>query len=371
MGMRAVAGCVALAGLALSGCTGESAPGSQGPPATSSGSVTTPQSPATPQTSQTSPTSQTPAPSAPAPTTSTTTSAPVPAQPAAAPWSPRSLFAKTYDGRGLTLSQETGSTEAYQQFFVTYQGDGLTISGRMNIPRGRGPFPAVVLAHGYADPAVYDNSQQMIRERDYLARQGYVTLLVDYRNHAQSSKDPDNDANLRIGYATDVINGALALQQDSRVRADNIALMGRSMGGGVVFSALEGKPGLFKAGVAYSPVSTDSVDNYRQWTEPDSARSDTKDRILAQLGPPEGNPAAWAESSPRTYLSRITEPVLIHHGTADLSCPVEWSQATVTAMQQAGRPVELAIYPGQPHVFTSSWTASIERSAEFLKRYLA
>ncbi|MEP6630666.1 MAG: alpha/beta fold hydrolase, partial [Lapillicoccus sp.] len=292
-------------------------------------------------------------------------------QPAAPPWSPRSLFGRTYDGRALTVGRETGSTEAYQQFLVTYEGDGLTVSGRMNVPRGTGPFPAVVLAHGYADPAVYDNSQQMARERDYLARQGYVTLLVDYRNHAQSSRDPDNDANLRVGYAVDVVNAALALQQDARVRPEKIALMGRSMGGGVVFSALEAKPGLFRAAIAYSPVSTDSVDNFNQWTVPDASRSDTRDRLVAQLGTPDGNPAAWAESSPRTYLSRITEPVLVLHGAADLTCPVEWSQATVTAMQQAGKAVEYAVYPGQPHVFTSAWAASIERSAEFLTRHLA
>ncbi len=189
----------------------------------------------------------------------------------------------------------------------------------MNIPRGQGPFPAVVLAHGYADPAVYDNSRQMIRERDDLARRGYVTLLVDYRNHAQSSPDPDNDAHLRIGYAVDAVNAALALQQDPRVRPDRVALIGRSMGGGVVFSALEAKPGLFRAGIAYSPVSTDSVDNFYEWTVPDASRSGTQDRIVAQLGTPEADPAGWAESSPRTYLSRITEPVLVHHGTAALS----------------------------------------------------
>ena len=139
----------------------------------------------------------------------------------------------------------------------------------MLVPRGHGPFPAVVLAHGYADPAVYDNTSQMSRERDYLARQGYVTLLVDYRNHALSSKDPDADANLRLGYAVDVINAAKALQQDPRVRPDRIALMGRSMGGGVTYTALVAAPGLFKAGIAYAPVSSNSG---RQLREVDPSR---------------------------------------------------------------------------------------------------
>ena len=183
----------------------------------------------------------------------TTTPASTPTATAAPPLSPETLFTKTYDGRNLKQVREIGSTAAYQQYIATFDGDGLTISGRLLVPRGNGPFPAVVLAHGYADPAVYDNTSQMSRERDYLARQGYVTLLVDYRNHALSSKDPDADANLRLGYAVDVINAAKALEQDPRVRPDRIALMGRSMGGGVTYTALVAAPGLFKAGIAYAP----------------------------------------------------------------------------------------------------------------------
>ena len=209
----------------------------------------------------------------------------------------------------------------------------------------------------------------MSRERDYLARQGYVTLLVDYRNHAPSSKDPNADANLRLGYAVDVINAAKALQQDPRVRPDRIALMGRSMGGGVTYTALVAAPGLFKAGIAYAPVSSNSVDNFEKWTRPDRA---TTQRVVATLGEPAANPDGWAKTSPRTYFDRITEPVMIHQGTADLSCPIAWAQASVDALKAAGKSVEYFTYPGQPHVFTTGpWTTSIERSVGFLKQHLA
>ena len=319
---------------------------------------------------QETPTQTTPAPS---PSTSTTTSAPATttttAPTAAPPLSPEALFAKTYDGRNLTQVREIGSTTAYFQYIATFEGDGLTISGRLLIPRGNGPFPAVVLAHGYADPAVYDNTSQMSRERDYLARQGYITLLVDYRNHALSSKDPNADANLRLGYAVDVINAAKALQQDPRVRPDRIALMGRSMGGGVTYTALVSAPGLFKAGIAYAPVSSNSVDNFEKWTRPDGA---TTQRVVAALGEPAENPDGWAKASPRTYFDRITEPVMIHQGTADLSCPIVWAQASVDALKAAGKSVEYFTYPGQPHVFTTGpWTTSIQRSVAFLQQHLA
>ena len=230
--------------------------------------------------------------------------------------------------------RETGSTDAYQQYIASFDGDGLTISGRLLVPRGNGPFPAVVLAHGYADPAVYDNTSQMSREHKLLARQGYVTLLVDYRNHALSSKDPNTDATLRLGYAVDVINAAKALQQDPRVRPDRIALMGRSMGGGVTYTALVAAPGLFKAGIAYAPVSSNSINNFEKWTRPDRA---TTQRVVATLGEPAANPDAWAKASPRTYFDRITEPVMIHQGTADLSCPMAAAQASVEALKAAGK----------------------------------
>jgi dipeptidyl aminopeptidase/acylaminoacyl peptidase len=293
------------------------------------------------------------------------------AKTAADPASIASLIDHRYDGRDLRLGRERGSTSAYRQYFATYRGDGLTISGRINIPRGPGPFPAVVLAHGYVDPGQYSNGETMLRERDYLARQGYVTLHIDYRNHAQSSKDPDNDANLRTGYAIDAINAALALKAYPAVDRERVALIGRSMGGGVVFSALVAKPGVFRAAVAYAPVSSDSIDNFNRWVRRDSSRGGAARAVLARLGTPEAQPARWAATSPRTYFGRITEPLLIHHGTADEDCPLEWSRESVAALRAEGKQVDLSTYPGGRHTLTSpQWDTSIRRTAAFLAQHL-
>jgi dipeptidyl aminopeptidase/acylaminoacyl peptidase len=354
MGMRRVAVALVVAGALVTGCT-TSPPNGE---ATSAVTGVAPTSTSASTTNQTAPN-----------TATATTGPPSPTATAAPPLSPEALFTKTYDGRNLQVGREVGSTAAYQQNLATFEGDGLTISGRLLVPRGNGPFPAVVLAHGYADPAAYDNTTQMSRERDHLARQGYVVLLVDYRNHAGSSKDPDADANLRLGYAVDVINAAKALQQDPKVMPDRIALMGRSMGGGVTYTALVAAPGVFRAGIAYAPVSSNTVDNFEKWTRPDR---ETTSRVIATLGEPAANPDAWAKTSPRTYFERITEPVMIHQGTADLSCPIAWAEASVDALKRAGKSVEYFTYAGQPHVFTNGpWTTSIQRSVDFLKQHLA
>lgn len=277
-----------------------------------------------------------------------------------------SLIATDFDGRDLRLGRESGSTEAYRQYFATYRGDGLRISGRINIPRGKGPFPAVVLAHGYVPIEEYTNGATMLRERDHLARQGYVTLHIDYRNHAQSDDDPANGEALRIGYAVDAVNAGLALRQLDAVDPDRIGIIGRSMGGGVVYSALVAKPGLFKAGVAYSPVSSDTVDNFNRWVRRDSERRGDARAVIRRLGTPERAPETWARTSPRSYFERITDPILIHHGTADEDCPIRWSEETVAALKRAGKKVTYHVYEGERHTFTAQWPLSIRRTEAFL-----
>lgn len=282
----------------------------------------------------------------------------------------RNLMVKPYDGRNLRLGSERGSTAAYRQYYATYQGSGLTISGRINIPRGTGPFPAVVLAHGYVDPKVYTNGGTMLRERDYLARQGYITLHIDYRNHAQSSNDPSNGANLRLGYTEDAINAALALQKDPRVDPNRIGLIGRSMGGGVVYNALVVKPDLFKAAIAYAPVSSNQVENFDKWVRRDPERDGDAAAVIRTLGTPEANPAAWAQTSAGTFFDRVSDPLMIHHGTADEDCPIRWSNEAVATLKAKGKQVTYHVYPGERHTMTAQWPLSIQRSKSFLDQHM-
>ncbi len=281
-------------------------------------------------------------------TNATTTGTPTPThsssdrKPAPDPASIEALIATRYEGGNLTLGREGGSTDAYRQYFVTYESNGLKISGRINIPRGAGPFPAVVLAHGYVDPAVYTNGETMLRERDHLARHGYVTLHIDYRNHAQSDKDPTNDANLRAGYTVDAINAGLALKRARFVDPSRLALIGRSMGGGVVYTALVVRPGLFRAAVAYAPVSSDTIDNFDKWVRHDASRASAARAVIARLGTPEADPAGWATTSPAPTSAASPSP----------------SSSTT------GRPTRTARWPGR----RSRWQPSGPRASRSIWR---
>ena len=281
------------------------------------------------------------------------------------------LMEKEHDGGGLRLGPEVYRTATQVQHAVTYRSGDLTISGRLAVPTGRGPFPAIVLAHGYIDPAVYVNGQGMTREREWLASRGYVVLHVDYRNHASSDADPAADLELRLGYTEDVINAVHALRKwRGPVDDERIAVGGRSMGGGVVYNVLTVAPGLVDAGVVWAPVSSDTVDNFNRWIRPDPGRSQLAARILRRYGEPARNREFWRNVSPRTFFDRVTEPVLIHHGTSDDSCPIAWSHATTRAMREAGVDVTFEVYEGEEHAFGPQFFRSMELTGRFLERHL-
>jgi dipeptidyl aminopeptidase/acylaminoacyl peptidase len=261
----------------------------------------------------------------------------------------------------------------YRSRTTTRRGEeAYTISGVLDLPRGRGPFPAVVLAHGYIDPAIYVRGQGMTRERGYLAARGYVALHVDYRNHAESDDDPRFQTRMRMGYSSDVINAVLALRRspDVPVDDDRVALFGRSMGGGVVLKALIAQPGLVQAAAAWASVSSLEGQNYDQFIRPDPEDAGLRDQLARVHGTPGENPRFWRQNSSRPYVDRITEPVLLVHGRFDDTCPPPWATATYHALESAGVRARLQWYD-DGHAFGPAFDAAMTDTVRFFDRRMA
>ncbi len=269
-------------------------------------------------------------------------------------------------GSDLTRVGTPRDLGPYTQHDVTYRSGRLTITGVLNVPDGDGPFPGVVLAHGYIDPDVYVSGQGMQRELDRLARDGFAVLHTDYRGHAGSTVTNGLDEELRLGYTRDVVAAVEALGDLDEV--GRVGVVGRSMGGGVTLNALVARPDLVDAAVVYASVSSDFEDNVRHWTE--GERPERAAVVLRALGDPEQDRSAWDAVSSRTYLDRVEADVMMHHGTLDASCPYPWAQATRAALQQAGVDLTFHAYEGEAHTFTTGWETSIRRTSDFLRARL-
>ena len=338
-------------GLAATACAGEDPAAQDGPtpaPTTSPGATT-------------------------APTTSPTTS------PSASPTAPAlpeppdrvslpTLMRQEFAGGRVTRVRRVAVTDAYTRWEVTYPAGGTTVSGVLLRPTGRGPFPAVVLNHGYIEPSVYVTGQGLSREQDALARAGFVVLHTDYRGHAGSDAAGELERETRLGYTRDTLHAVGSVKRLPYVDPDRVAMLGRSMGGGVTLNALVAQPGAVRAAVLYASVSSRFVDNLEQFTIP--GRPEAARRLYDRFGTPAEEPTFYAGLSSRTYFDRVAAPVLIHHGSLDDTCPLRWSEQTQRLLVRDGVASVLRVYEGEQHAFIPQWQQSMDRTVRFLRRRL-
>ncbi|MEV7430374.1 alpha/beta fold hydrolase [Nocardioides sp. NPDC092400] len=275
------------------------------------------------------------------------------------------LMREEVEAGRLRRVQPLASTDRWRSWSATYTVDGAVVSGELLVPRGKGPFPAVVLNHGYIDPAIYTLGRGLSREQEWLASNGFVVLHTDYRGHAGSDPVDDVGRESRLVYTRDAIGAVKALEREAYVDTDRLAMLGRSMGGGVTLNALVAEPGLVDAAVVFASVSSRFVDNIRQFTEPN--RPEELARYYDRFGTPQENPAFYRDLSSRTFFDRVTEPVLMLHGTADDTCPIAWTRTSHRLLREAGADARLQVYEGEGHAFGPRFEDSMRRTVEFLR----
>jgi len=280
------------------------------------------------------------------------------------------MSAREYVGSDLKLGQILDNNEFYTRYFITYKSEGLTISGILNVPKGRGPFPVLILNHGFIEPKFYRNGQGLRREQDFLARSGYAVLHSDYRNHAQSDLDPAADVRPRSGYVEDVLNAVSAVRNSSFdfLDRENIGMLGHSMGGGISINVMVTKPKAVKAVVLLAPINSSYKVNFDRWVAPEM--SEIADKFYKIYGRYEENPEVWESFSARNYFSKVEVPVLLHQGTLDKDVPVEWSRELSELLKKEGKDITYYEYPGEPHTFIKAQSLVMQRTLDFFNAHL-
>jgi dipeptidyl aminopeptidase/acylaminoacyl peptidase len=92
--------------------------------------------------------------------------------------------------------------------------------------------------------------------------------------------------------------------------------------------------------------------------------------MLETYGSPEESPEFYASISPNTYLADLSGPIQLHHGTADTSVPVEYSEMLESQIQVEGMPVELFTYEGDNHNISVNFGSAMARSIRFFDTYV-
>ncbi|MCH7951314.1 alpha/beta fold hydrolase [Patescibacteria group bacterium] len=274
------------------------------------------------------------------------------------------LRKRVYEGSGVTIEQTLSRNASYTAYRVSYLSDGLKIFAAMNVPQGDGPFPVVVLNHGYFNPAAFKTGDGTRTMADILAKNGYLTLASDYRGHGESDSDGVSRGH-RAEYSTDIVNLIASIKNVEQANPEKIGIWGHSMGGEMTLKVLEISEQI-KAAVLWAPTSGNAQRNYNRWARRFGGdRAQHQDRRFSE--PPDLQ--TLRENSSANYLGYISAPIQLHHGTADTEVPYDWSVELNKNLEEAGKEIEFFTYEGQDHNFKNlGWGEISPRTVEFFDK---
>ncbi len=325
----------------------------------------------------------TPPPTAtPSPTaTPTATGTPTPTPTPAHPLMIDVMRQQSYPGSDIVVEQTLAPGVNYDRYVVSYLSEGLKIYALLTIPRGEKPatgWPIIVFNHGYIPPDQYRTTERYVAYVDGFARNGYIVIRPDYRGHGDSEGEPAN-AYDTPAYTIDVLNAMVSAQRLPEADPNRVGMWGHSMGGTITLRAMVVRDDI-KAGVIWAGVVADYPELMDRWqrrfmtSATPGAGTLTPPRrwgdILYTYGTPEENPAFWASIDPWAYLTELSGPLQLHHGTSDTSVPVEYSEDLYAQLQAEGVASELYIYEGDDHNLIGNFSAAMRRSVAFFDLYV-
>lgn len=227
--------------------------------------------------------------------------------------------------------------------------DGQEIPLLVTRPKGKGPWPAVVLVHG--GPYVRGTQWGWHPESQFLASRGYLVVEPEFRGSEGYGFKHYKAGWKQWGLAmqddiTDATKWAIAQGQADPKR---IAIAGASYGGYATMMGLVKEPDLYRAGINWVGVTDIDLMYDIGWS--DFAGGDWQTLGMPVLvGDPKKDRAQLDSTSPLKRAKEITKPVLMAYGDEDLRVPLPHGKEMRDALKKAGKvEVEWVVYEGEGH----------------------
>ncbi len=280
-----------------------------------------------------------------------------------APLTIEGLRSRTYGGGVIIFVRVLEETPSFTRYLIAYPSDGLRITGMLNRPHGDGPFPVVILNHGYYPLDTYQTGNGSTLAADYLAHQGFLTIAPDFRSHAGSDDAPNV---FRAGHVIDTLNLIPLAQALPDARPGKLLMWGHSNGEAVTAKVIVVSDQI-AAALIYSPASSNIAEDYAfrvdrtllHTGQPTGQRSSVIDLVAIEFPvTPAAAPDLYTRLSPLGFTRSVTARTMIIWGDQDETVPRLWPEALFQSLRDAGKPVEFVVYPGQPHSFNAVGNAA-------------
>ncbi len=217
---------------------------------------------------------------------------------------------------------------------VSYKSGDDTVNAVLYTPKGKGPFPALVVIHEW-----WGLNDWVKEQASMLADQGYAALAIDlYRGKVATTPDlahelmrgvPDDRA------ARDLHEAFEFLKSQADVRKDRIGAIGWCMGGGYALDTALQEPALAAVIINYGHLADDKDD-----------------------------------------LKKMNAAVLGIFGGQDRGIPVDDVKKFEQNLKELGKSPEIHIYPDAGHGFQNPVNASYRKqdtadAQKYIEAFLA
>jgi len=269
---------------------------------------------------------------------------------------------------------QVGTAETFETTVPLHDGTLATVKTAVLLPPGAeigDRLPAIVTMYPGSDitrrAAEFGGGSVFTVPNLVFTSRGYAVVLCEL------TLGPNRQAGNPVRDMIDVLVPQVYRAAElGYVDLNRLAITGQSYGGyGTgsiitrtnIFRAAVPISGIFDLFGSYGHIDVDGGGFFLAWSEGGQARMGTH---------PWADVRRYLDNSPYYNADKITTPVLIVHGTADMS--YHDAGKLFTALRRMGKPAQLASYLDQGHVI-SSWKResaidAARRMVEFYRRHL-
>ncbi|PWF42501.1 alpha/beta hydrolase family protein [Massilia glaciei] len=245
-------------------------------------------------------------------------------------------------------STDMAGTQDFQRIKAR---DGTSIPVYITKPKGKGPFPTVVLVHG--GPFVRGNEWGFNRANQFLASRGYVVIEPEFRGSKGygSKLFRAGWKQWGLGMQDDVTDATKWAIAQGLADPNRIAIAGASYGGYATMMGLLKEPELYKAGINWVGVTDIELMYTIGWSDfMDADNAWAKYGMPTMIGDPKTDKAQLTATSPLQQAARIKQPVLMAYGEEDYRVPMPHGTKMRDALIASGnKNVEFVSYPSEGH----------------------
>jgi dipeptidyl aminopeptidase/acylaminoacyl peptidase len=270
-------------------------------------------------------------------------------------------------GKVLVVEEARKDPVDFESKAITFESNGKKISGMMNIPLTpmSNKLPVIIMIRGYADSEGYFIGSGSWKAADELARNGFVTVSLDFLGFGLSDDESTDILEARFEKPVSVLDLIESVKQLDIVDPNKIGIWAHSNGGQIAISVLE-ITGKNYPTVLWAPMTNPFPKSILETID---EKSESGKMVKQKIEEFEKDYDSELYSIDNFY-SWIEAPILIHQGTADVWCEVKWQQDLQKKLKKLGKEVVLDIRKGSDHNLKQSWDEVMKMDISFFREKL-